>query len=118
MCQARGETEPSAGILLVVQEPGEDGESIGMHHKSFLYDSMLHYQLPFTPNNLYFIARLWCAFTTESMAIAYGSSMNPKVKVRYSPIAPNSLLTRLGDSTDTYATGYDPPQRLQAIPAG
>ncbi|KAI0812417.1 nucleophile aminohydrolase [Irpex lacteus] len=53
MCRDRGETEPSTGILLVVQEPGEDGESI---------------------------ARLWCAFTTESMAIAYGSSTGPKIK--------------------------------------
>ena len=30
MCQSRGEMEPSAGVLLVVQEPNEDDESIGM----------------------------------------------------------------------------------------
>ena len=30
MCRDRGESEPSAGVLLVVQEPGEDEEPIRM----------------------------------------------------------------------------------------
>jgi hypothetical protein len=31
---------------------------------------------------LHYTARLWCAFTTQSMAIAYASSRQPKPKVR------------------------------------
>ncbi|KAI0093267.1 nucleophile aminohydrolase [Irpex rosettiformis] len=50
----RGEAEPSAGVLLVVQEPNEEGG---------------------------YIPRLWCAFTTESMAVAYGTSSSQKLKV-------------------------------------
>jgi hypothetical protein len=33
-------------------------------------------------NALHHTARLWCAFTTQSMAIAYASSRQPKPKVR------------------------------------
>ncbi|KAI0344671.1 N-terminal nucleophile aminohydrolase [Trametopsis cervina] len=55
MCRHRGETEPSAGIILLVQEVDDD-----------------HVQHP----------RLWCAFTTESMSIAYASTLQPKPKVR------------------------------------
>ncbi|KAI0695475.1 nucleophile aminohydrolase [Cytidiella melzeri] len=54
MCRARGEREPSVGVLLVTQELNEGGGSI---------------------------ARLWCAFTTKSMAIAYASTASPKPKV-------------------------------------
>jgi hypothetical protein len=31
---------------------------------------------------LHYTARLWCAFTTQSMAVAYASSRQPKPKVR------------------------------------
>ncbi|KIJ67970.1 hypothetical protein HYDPIDRAFT_180069 [Hydnomerulius pinastri MD-312] len=51
--QARGEPSPNAGVLLMTKEAQEDGDVI---------------------------ARLWCAFTTESMAIAYASSKKPVPK--------------------------------------
>ncbi|KAI0663510.1 N-terminal nucleophile aminohydrolase [Cubamyces menziesii] len=50
-CLQRGETSPQAGVLLLVKELDDDG-----HQKP----------------------RLWCAFTTESMAIGYASSSSPK----------------------------------------
>jgi len=49
----RGEPNPNAGILLLTQEQDDVGLSI---------------------------ARLWCAFTTESMAVAYASSKDAKPK--------------------------------------
>ncbi|EJD52839.1 N-terminal nucleophile aminohydrolase [Auricularia subglabra TFB-10046 SS5] len=49
-CFARGETEPSAGVLVLVREESA--------------------------------VRLWCAFTTASMAIAYASTAHPKPKAR------------------------------------
>ncbi|KAI0266856.1 nucleophile aminohydrolase [Gloeopeniophorella convolvens] len=51
--RARGESQPAAGVLLVTQ--GADGDA----------DTV----------------RLWCAFTTQSMAVAYASSRQPKPKV-------------------------------------
>ncbi|KAH9892580.1 N-terminal nucleophile aminohydrolase [Cubamyces lactineus] len=51
VCLQRGETSPQAGVLLLVKELDDDG-----HQKP----------------------RLWCAFTTESMAIGYASSSSPK----------------------------------------
>ncbi|KAJ3555771.1 hypothetical protein NM688_g2390 [Phlebia brevispora] len=51
-CRSRGETSPSAGILLLVKEVNDDRV---------------------TP-------RLWCAFTTHSMAVGYASSLHPKPK--------------------------------------
>ncbi|KAI0645701.1 nucleophile aminohydrolase [Trametes meyenii] len=51
LCSKRGEHPPQAGILLLVKE--HDGEN----------------QLK---------PRLWCAFTTESMAVGYASTFSPK----------------------------------------
>ncbi|KIK67219.1 hypothetical protein GYMLUDRAFT_156342 [Collybiopsis luxurians FD-317 M1] len=53
LSQDLGEPSPNAGILLMTYEDGHDNEPI---------------------------ARLWCAFTTPSMAIAYASSKNPNPK--------------------------------------
>lgn len=50
-----GLSEPQAGVLLLTKEPSEE-----------------------TPDG--YTARLWCAFTTASMAIAYVSSYDPKPK--------------------------------------
>jgi len=51
---ARGDTHPNAGVLLMTKEAQESGDVI---------------------------PRLWCAFTTESMAVAYANSetLTPKV---------------------------------------
>ncbi|KAH7913905.1 nucleophile aminohydrolase [Hygrophoropsis aurantiaca] len=49
----RGEHTPNAGVLLLTKEVGSDGAAR---------------------------PRLWCAFTTESMAVAYASSTQPKPK--------------------------------------
>lgn len=46
----RGERMPNAGVLLLTKEQGEDDEVV---------------------------PRLWCAFTTESMAVAYASTTKP-----------------------------------------
>ncbi|KAF9219618.1 N-terminal nucleophile aminohydrolase [Gyrodon lividus] len=53
--QTRGEAHPNAGVLLMTKEAQEDGNAM---------------------------PRLWCAFTTESMAIAYGSSEKPAPKAK------------------------------------
>lgn len=50
----RGERMPNAGVLLLTKEQGED-EVV--------------------------VPRLWCAFTTESMAVAYASTTKPSPKV-------------------------------------
>ncbi|KAF8502260.1 nucleophile aminohydrolase [Russula emetica] len=50
----RGEHQPAVGVLLLTQ--GVDGDES--------------------------TARLWCAFTTQSMAVAYASSRQPKPKAR------------------------------------
>lgn len=49
----RGERMPNAGVLLLTKEQGED-EVV--------------------------VPRLWCAFTTESMAVAYASTTKPSPK--------------------------------------
>ncbi|GBE81113.1 nucleophile aminohydrolase [Sparassis latifolia] len=50
-CERRGEQSPQAGVLLLVKERS-DSRTVA--------------------------ARLWCAFTTETMAVAYASSLDPK----------------------------------------
>ncbi|KAG1858195.1 nucleophile aminohydrolase [Suillus subluteus] len=49
----RGEQMPNAGVLLLTKEQGEDDEAV---------------------------RKLWCAFTTESMAVAYASTTIPSPK--------------------------------------
>ncbi|KAH7929843.1 N-terminal nucleophile aminohydrolase [Leucogyrophana mollusca] len=51
--RARGECSPNAGVLLLTKEVDDEGRVK---------------------------PRLWCAFTTESMAVAYASSGQPKPK--------------------------------------
>ncbi|CAL1707634.1 unnamed protein product [Somion occarium] len=53
VCRSLGDNEAHAGVLLLVKERDEAG----------------------TVN-----ARLWCAFTTENMAVGYASSLNPQPK--------------------------------------
>jgi len=57
---ARGDARPNAGVLLMTKEAQESGDVI---------------------------PRLWCAFTTESMAVAYANSetLTPKGKVLRRP---------------------------------
>ncbi|EIW63309.1 N-terminal nucleophile aminohydrolase [Trametes versicolor FP-101664 SS1] len=55
VCAERGETSPQAGVILLVKEYDDDGQ---------------------------LRPRLWCAFTTESMAIGYASSVSSKPSVR------------------------------------
>ncbi|OCH95160.1 N-terminal nucleophile aminohydrolase [Obba rivulosa] len=54
-CRARGEHNPHAGIILLLREQNAEGV---------------------------IVPRLWCAFTTESMAVAYASSLDAKPQVR------------------------------------
>ncbi|KAF8070624.1 asparaginase [Lyophyllum atratum] len=53
-CRERGVVDPDVGVLLLMTEQAEDATNV----------------------------RLWCAFTTPSMAIAYASSINPKPKAQ------------------------------------
>jgi len=55
-CKQRGEEEACAGALILTREQEED-------------------------TNFGTTVRLWCAFTTASMAIAYASSYDPKPRV-------------------------------------
>jgi len=57
---ARGDTHPNLGVLLMTKEAEESGVVI---------------------------PRLWCAFTTQSMAIAYANSetLTPKAKILRRP---------------------------------
>ncbi|KAJ3819482.1 asparaginase [Lentinula raphanica] len=73
-----GEPGPSAGILLMTYEVG-DGEPI---------------------------VRVWCAFTTQTMAIAYASSRNPNPKalILRRPNATASL--RPDDKAPVYMTAF------------
>lgn len=64
-----GSEKPQAGIILLTKEPNSDS-SEG------------------------FTTRLWCAFTTPSMAIAYASSFDPKPKVS-TPTSDVKPLTRI-----------------------
>ncbi|KIJ68067.1 hypothetical protein HYDPIDRAFT_107683 [Hydnomerulius pinastri MD-312] len=69
--RTRGEPSPNAGVLLMTKEAQEDSDVI---------------------------ARLWCAFTTESMAIAYASSEKPVPKVcndTYYHVSPMTALRQL-----------------------
>ncbi|KAF4598208.1 Threonine aspartase 1 [Pleurotus pulmonarius] len=53
-CMARGELNPSAGVILLDRGDADSSHSV----------------------------RLWCAFTTPSMSIAYASSRHPSPKVK------------------------------------
>ena len=72
---ARGDTHPNAGVLLMTKEAQESGDVIRALTMVELYVVSL------TIFDQY-LARLWCAFTTESMAVSYANSetLTPKVR--------------------------------------
>ncbi|KAF9231941.1 nucleophile aminohydrolase [Melanogaster broomeanus] len=78
--QARDEAHPNAGVLLMTKEGRDDGS---------------------------IIPRLWCAFTTESMAIAYGSSDNP---------APKAKILRRPKAARTTLPTHASPVYITALP--
>ncbi|KAM5531577.1 hypothetical protein V8D89_014746 [Ganoderma adspersum] len=88
LCSERGERTPQAGVLLLVKEvrPREDSESsadIDMESDS---EGGKESDNPAVCNagggggesSTTFKPRLWCAFTTESMAVGYATSLCPK----------------------------------------
>jgi hypothetical protein len=64
--------KPQVGIIAITKEPGEDKDTPAIGQQISLLYSVI---LPPTA------ARLWCAFTTASMAVAYASSFDTKPKV-------------------------------------
>ena len=67
-----GKDRPQVGVIVITKEPGEDeGKQVIGGQPLIPLDKILS-QIP---------ARLWCAFTTVSMAIAYASSLDKKPKV-------------------------------------
>lgn len=76
-CRNRGVLRPEAGILLLMAEEEDDKVA----------------------------ARLWCAFTTPSMAIAYASLKSPK---------PTALILRQPNSTEAH-DNQEPPVYITAI---
>lgn len=70
---ARGDTHPNAGVLLMTKEVQESGDVI---RTLTTVDSCTSLTI-----SARCLARLWCAFTTESMAVAYANSekLTPKV---------------------------------------
>ncbi|KAJ6587090.1 asparaginase [Mycena vulgaris] len=69
--------DPSAGIVMLTTEKADDGRQMG---------------------------RLWCAFTTSSMAIAYTSSENPRGKALILR-RPKALEARSNDRARIFVTG-------------
>jgi hypothetical protein len=79
----KGEDEwtPSAGTIVLTVEEGRDGgEARG---EFFSRDLVKISEDTFKPTHPKFLhtVRLWCAFTTASMALAYASTRHPKPKV-------------------------------------
>ncbi|KAJ6594084.1 nucleophile aminohydrolase [Mycena capillaripes] len=70
--------DPSAGVILLTTEEDEDGQLMG---------------------------RLWCAFTTPSMAIAYASSENPLGKALILR-RPAAVEARPNDHPRIFVTGF------------
>ncbi|KAJ7838696.1 asparaginase [Mycena leptocephala] len=70
--------DPSAGVILLTIEEDEDGE---------------------------LTARLWCAFTTPSMAIAYATSENPNGKALILR-RPTAIESRANDRPRIFVTGF------------
>ncbi|KAF5380495.1 hypothetical protein D9615_004576 [Tricholomella constricta] len=70
-CQKRGVIDPEVGVLLLTSEETGDktngGYFVARDQASQAHDVEV---------------RLWCAFTTSSMAIAYASSVNPNPKAQ------------------------------------
>jgi hypothetical protein len=68
----RGVTDIHAGIILLTKE--DNGAGLAVRE-------LVSVPLTFSVKFDGFTARLWCAFTTESMAFAYASSRHPTPKV-------------------------------------
>ncbi|KAI5123050.1 hypothetical protein M0805_000485 [Coniferiporia weirii] len=90
-CRDCGEDDPRAGVLVVTKEIVEDSDEADDSDTSKRDDEHLaHDELDYIERPHAAIAspsmhmqpriklRLWCAFTTSSMAIAYASSEDPK----------------------------------------
>ncbi|KAG0707379.1 nucleophile aminohydrolase [Suillus ampliporus] len=73
----RGERTPNAGVLLLTKEHGDNDEAV---------------------------PRLWCAFTTESMAVAYASTAkpSPKASILHRPASTDSAVH--ADKSSVYIT--------------
>lgn len=71
---ARGDTHSNAGVLLMTKETQESGDVI----RALTIVELYVFSLTISDG---YPARLWCAFTTESMAVAYANSetLTPKV---------------------------------------
>ncbi|KDQ57831.1 hypothetical protein JAAARDRAFT_178341 [Jaapia argillacea MUCL 33604] len=85
-CERWGEHDPNAGILLLTQEVGEKGAEGQSHVQP--------------------VARLWCAFTSPAMAIAFASSQDPNPKAM--------ILRRPSGSNVKGFKG--PPMYISALP--
>ena len=104
LCAKRDELSPQAGVILLAKERDEDtGQHKGKFLLAFRLTALEARPLSILPDCGYrqrpwwldtnagssAAARLWCAFTTESMAVAFASSLSPKPNVRLvSPKAP------------------------------
>ncbi|KAI0358447.1 N-terminal nucleophile aminohydrolase [Trametes cingulata] len=82
LCRERGETSPQAGVILLVKEHDDEGQ---------------------------LKPRLWCAFTTESMAIGYASSLSPKptAKILRRPARAHEAQAQSGSSVYIAALPLD-----------
>jgi hypothetical protein len=67
-----GKDRPQVGVIVITKEPGEDEEKPAIGGQ---------FLISFDETLARILARLWCAFTTVSMAIAYASSLDSKPKV-------------------------------------
>ena len=67
-----GKDQSQVGVIVITKEPGEDED------KPAIGGQIL---IPFGGTLPCIPARLWCTFTTASMAIAYASSFDRKPKV-------------------------------------
>ncbi|TBU49519.1 N-terminal nucleophile aminohydrolase [Dichomitus squalens] len=102
LCSDRGEPSPQAGVLLLVKEERSRDDSANVGHDSDMdSDSDGNGDDSNTDKSdrggnshggrPAFKPRLWCAFTTESMAIGYATTLSPKpstVILRRPPRAP------------------------------
>ncbi|KAI0743546.1 nucleophile aminohydrolase [Daedaleopsis nitida] len=101
LCAQRGELSPQAGVLLLVKEC-DDGGHEQPHYTRKSHPKPRTSSMQFAPNfpcaprkspRLVFRTRLWCAFTTESMAIGVASSLSQKPSaavLRRPPRAPGN----------------------------
>ncbi|KAG5654406.1 hypothetical protein H0H81_003230 [Sphagnurus paluster] len=107
-CQNRGIVDPDVGVLLLTAEE----EELKTHgwYPIFSVDETNQIEV-----------RLWCAFTTPSMAIAYASSVSTTPKVRHASKrnnvvhAPQTQVLRRPKNTDSSRTS-EPRIFITAVP--